>query len=140
VSDATCRACGGQWPPADDFIADCGPARAYLHDDQFFPGWTVLVLKRHASELYDLEREERAALTEAVSDVARALGEVYGAAKLNYALLGNVLPHIHWHLIPRRPDDPSPREPVWAVPHEPRSLSSEERRARIDAIRARLSR
>ena len=134
----TCRACGSDWPPADAFIADCGPARAYLHEDQFFPGWTLLILKRHATELYELDRAERAALMEAVTDVARALAGVFDAVKMNYELLGNLLPHIHWHLVPRGPDDPIPQQPVWTLPHAPRPLAPAERRARIEAIRARL--
>ena len=140
MSAGTCRACRGEWPAEAAFIADCGPAKAYLHDDQFFGGWTVLVLNRHVTELYELGRDERAALMDAVSEVARALAAVYGAVKMNYALLGNQLPHIHWHLIPRTADDPNPREPVWTYPHEPRLLSPADQRRRIDAIRARLGR
>jgi diadenosine tetraphosphate (Ap4A) HIT family hydrolase len=138
VSADACRACLRDWPPADDFIAECGPANAYLHDDQFFPGWTLLILKRHATELYELDRAERAALIEAVTDVSRALAAVFDAVKMNYELLGNLLPHIHWHLVPRRADDPIPRQPVWTLPHEPRRLPPAERRARIEAIRAQL--
>lgn len=138
MSAPGCRACRSDWPPADDFIAECGPAKAFLHDDQFFPGWTVVILKRHATELYELDAGERAALMDAVADVSRALATVYDAVKMNYALLGNLLPHIHWHLIPRRKDDPLPREPVWALSHEPRTLSAAERRERIEAIRAQL--
>jgi len=139
VSADECRACLRDWPPADAFIADCGPAKAYLHEDQFFPGWTLLILKRHATELYELDGAERAALMEAVTDVSRALAAVYDAVNMNYELLGNLLPHIHWHLVPRRADDPIPRQPVRALPHEPRLLSPAERRARIEAIRARLT-
>ena len=139
MSADECRACLRDWPPADAFIADCGPAKAYLHEDQFFPGWTLLILKRHATELYELDGAERAALIEAVTDVSRALAAVYDAVKMNYELLGNLLPHIHWHLVPRRADDPIPRQPVWALPHEPRLLPPAERRARIEAIRARLT-
>jgi diadenosine tetraphosphate (Ap4A) HIT family hydrolase len=140
VSAAACRACGGEWPAAAAFIADCGPARAYLHDDQYFAGWTVLVLKRHATELYELDAEERHALMDSVSAVARALASVYAAVKMNYALLGNQLPHIHWHLIPRAADDPIPLEPVWTHPHAPRALSPGEQRTRIEAIRTHLGR
>ena len=140
MSAADCRACRSDWPPADDFIAECGPAKVYLHDDQFFPGWTLVILTRHATELYDLERAERAALMEAVTEVAQALAAVYGAVKMNYALLGNVLPHIHWHLVPRRADDPIPTQPVWTLSHAPRALPAAERRQRIEAIRARLRR
>jgi len=101
VSAAECRACRGDWPPAETLIADCGPANAYLYADQFFPGWTVLVLKRHATELWELARDERNALMDGVTEVSRALAAVYEAKKMNYELLGNALPHIHWHLVPR---------------------------------------
>ena len=139
-SAENCRACRGEWPPADAFIADCGPAAAYLHHDQFFAGWTVVVLKRHATELWELAREERNALMDGVTEVARALADVYGAAKMNYELLGNQLPHIHWHLVPRLPDDPIARQPVWTLPHEPVELPPAERAARIAAIARRLGR
>ena len=133
-----CSACTGQWPQPGQRIADFDQSIAYLHDDQFFPGWTLLVLKRHATEIWELERGERHALMDGVADVARALAAVYDAKKMNYELLGNELPHIHWHLVPRRADDPAPRRPVWTHAHEPRPLSPAEQRARIDAIRARL--
>jgi diadenosine tetraphosphate (Ap4A) HIT family hydrolase len=140
VSASACRACRGEWPPADAFIADCGPAKAYLHDDQFFAGWTVVVLKRHVTELYDLDRDERAALMDAVSEVARAVATVYAAVKMNYALLGNQLPHIHWHLIPRTANDPIPRDAVWTHAHAPRALSPADQRTSIAALRTRLER
>ncbi|TKB52228.1 MAG: hypothetical protein E8D50_10325 [Nitrospira sp.] len=49
MKDPTCKACQGSWPREDHFIADLGLSKAYLHDDQFFPGWTVVVFKRHAT-------------------------------------------------------------------------------------------
>ena len=119
MNESTCKACSGTWPRADLFIADLGLSRAYLHDDQFFPGWTVLVFCRHATELFHLAPTERMQLTEEVSLIAKVLGQVYEARKINYELLGNQLPHIHWHLIPRLAADPAPLEPVWRVPHEP---------------------
>jgi len=119
VSAAECRACRGDWPPAETLIADCGPANAY-------------------PELWELARDERDALMDGVTEVSRALAAVYEAKKMNYELLGNALPHIHWHLVPRRADDPVPRLPVWTHAHEPLALSPAEQRARIAAIRTRL--
>ncbi|NJN71032.1 MAG: HIT family protein [Nitrospira sp.] len=119
LSDMTCTACQGSWPRQDHFIANLGSSKAYLHEDQFFPGWTVVVVQRHATELFQLAPTERAQLIEEVSLVAKILSEVYQAKKINYELLGNQLPHIHWHLVPRLADDPAPREPVWCVPHDP---------------------
>lgn len=119
VSDPTCKACQGIWPKEDHFIADLGLSKVYLHEDQFFPGWTVVVFKRHAIELFHLAPTERIQLMEEVSLVAKTLAQVYEAKKINYELLGNQLPHIHWHVIPRLAGDPAPLEPVWRVQHVP---------------------
>jgi diadenosine tetraphosphate (Ap4A) HIT family hydrolase len=139
VSAADCPACLGRWPDPVCRIADLGPAVLYLHDDQFFPGWSVLVLKRHATELYELIREERVALMETVSRVAQALAATYGARKMNYALLGNLIPHVHWGVLPRLADDPAPKDPVWSVRHAPRRLAPGELADRVAAIRGALS-
>lgn len=134
MTDLACRACRGIWPAQDHFIADLGSSRAYLHDDQFFPGWTVIVLKQHATELFQLAPTERHQLMETVSLVAKTLAQVFDARKMNYELLGNQLPHIHWHLIPRLVGDPAPLEPVWRIPHPPVSLAAAPLQERIRRI------
>jgi diadenosine tetraphosphate (Ap4A) HIT family hydrolase len=135
MSTPACKACVGTWPDRSHFIAECELTRAYLHDDQFFPGWTVLVLKRHATELFHLSRDERSRLMEEVSGVAALLAQKWQAVKINYELLGNQLPHIHWHLIPRLPQDPAPLEPVWRIAHEPVRLASDALASEIDRLR-----
>ena len=138
VMDVTCTACSRQWPSTDYRIADCGTSLAYLFEDQFFPGWTVLVLKRHATELFQLSANERSELIEEVSMVGQALMEVFHAAKINYELLGNQLPHIHWHIIPRLTNDPAPRDPVWTVRHEKQPLTPTDLAERVALVRSRL--
>ena len=135
MNDHACKACGGTWPSREHFIAECSLTKAYLHDDQFFPGWTVLVLKRHATELFHLSREERSSLIEEVAGVAAVLAEEWRAVKINYELLGNQLPHIHWHLIPRLSQDPAPLEPVWRVSQEPVRLAPETLASRVNRLR-----
>ena len=120
------------------FVADLPTSRVYLNEDQFFPGWVFVVLKRHAIELYELEPVERAALIEDVNRVARALARVYQPVKMNYELLGNQVPHIHWHLVPRLESDPEPLGPVWRVAHEPKKLPGADVAGRIAQIRAAL--
>jgi len=138
VSRDSCPACTGKWPDEGQCIADCGTSIAYLHDDQFFAGWTFVVLKRHATELWQLEAVERERLMGEVSRVAQAVATAFGAVKMNYELLGNQIAHIHWHLIPRPANDPAPRQPVWTVAHEPVRLPPAEFAARIALIRAHL--
>ena len=137
---SACTACGGHWPDPVDRIAELRESILYLHTDQFFPGWSVLVLRRHATELFELEPDERARLMDEVSDVAQAVKLAFDARKVNYALFGNLVPHVHWHLIPRLATDPAPSEPVFAVSHEPVRLRRIERADRIARIRGRLGR
>jgi diadenosine tetraphosphate (Ap4A) HIT family hydrolase len=139
-STPSCPICHGHWPLADHRIADCGLTIAYLHEDQFFPGWTVLVFKRHATELTQLTAKERSELIEEVTTVAQAVAAVFQPVKLNYALLGNQLPHIHWHVVPRLREDPAPLEAIWSVKHEPKRLSPEAREQRLAQLREQLGR
>ena len=139
MNEPTCKACQGSWPREDHVIADLGLSRAYLHEDQFFPGWTVIVFKRHATELFHLAPTERIQLMEEVNLVAKTLAQVYEAKKINYELLGNQLPHIHWHVIPRLAGDPAPLEPVWLVQHEPVRLAPPNLPQQIQRIQTRLN-
>jgi diadenosine tetraphosphate (Ap4A) HIT family hydrolase len=138
VTAESCPACTGRFSSPAQKIAELGTSVLYLGDDQFFPGWCILLLKRHATELWQLAPAERATLMDEVTRVAQALAVTFDAVKMNYELLGNQVAHIHWHLVPRRADDPSPRMPAWTVGHEPRRLSAAETAERVARIRAQL--
>jgi diadenosine tetraphosphate (Ap4A) HIT family hydrolase len=96
----SCKICEKVWPPDDHYIGDLGLTKAYLFEDQFFAGWTVLVLKAHRTELFQLTQDERTELIEEVSRVGEALTKILDVGKINSELLGNQVPHIHWHVIP----------------------------------------
>lgn len=119
----SCKICRNAWPPPDHFIGDMGLTKAYLFEDQFFSGWTVLVLKDHRTELFQLTREDRGLLMEEVSRMGEALSRVFAVNKINSELLGNQVPHIHWHVIPRLMTDSDPLKPVWCIDHESINLS-----------------
>jgi diadenosine tetraphosphate (Ap4A) HIT family hydrolase len=138
VTAEGCPACTAQFSSPAQKVAELGTSTVYLNDDQFFPGWCMLLLKRHATELWQLAPAERSALMDEVTRVAQALAVVFDAVKMNYELLGNQVGHIHWHLIPRRADDPAPRMPAWTVEHAPRRLTAAETAERIARIRAQL--
>ena len=139
MTDTPCVMCDKYGRSGDALhIADLVLSRVFLHEDQFFPGYVLLVLRRHVTELYDLPAPERATLMEEVSRVAQAVAQVFRPVKMNYELLGNQIGHIHWHLVPRRADDPAPRMPTWTVEHAPRRLSAAGTAERIARIRAQL--
>lgn len=109
-----------------------------LNRDQFFPGYCFVFTKKHVTELFHLDRETRGAVTEEVSSVAEALYSVFRPAKINYELLGNMVPHMHWHVVPRFETDPLWPRPIWSEPHDEVVLAPQEYAARIDKIREQL--
>jgi len=109
-----------------------------LNRDQFFQGYCFVVAKQHVSELFHLDIQTRSTIIEEVNSVAAALFTVFTPAKINYELLGNMVPHMHWHVIPRFTDDPLWPRPIWSETHEPLALSAEACAQRIIKIRAGL--
>jgi diadenosine tetraphosphate (Ap4A) HIT family hydrolase len=108
-----------------------------------YPGLCRVILGRHAVEMTDLDEGERASLMAVVFAVEEAVRETMRPDKMNLASLGNVVPHVHWHLIPRFRDDRHFPGPIWSAPKREAAIPPE-RRARAEelgaAIRARLER
>ena len=48
-----------------------------------------------------------------MAHLAAAIETAFRPHKMNYELLGNLVPHLHWHLFPRSADDPDRLRPVW---------------------------
>jgi len=109
-----------------------------LNSDQFFPGYCFVFTKNHVTELFLLDASTRGAVIEEVNRVAAALYAAFKPAKINYELLGNMVPHMHWHVVPRFTSDPLWPRPIWSEPHAPVILTGEETAARINLIRSSL--
>ncbi|MGI4720444.1 MAG: HIT family protein [Janthinobacterium lividum] len=84
-------------------------------DDANYPGFCRVILRDHVREMSDLSNEDRLLVNEAVYQVELAVREVMQPLKVNVASLGNVVPHLHWHVIPRYADDAHFPAPVWAA-------------------------
>jgi diadenosine tetraphosphate (Ap4A) HIT family hydrolase len=119
-------------------IAELEMCYVLLNRDQFFTGYTFVVTKKHVTELFHLEKKERQMVIEEVNGVAAALYNLYGADKINYELLGNMSPHMHWHIIPRFRSDALWPRPVWSEQHPERDLTESEYAARTAHIRDHL--
>jgi diadenosine tetraphosphate (Ap4A) HIT family hydrolase len=105
-----CTNSGGHLIHAD------GQLRVIVVDDPDYPGFVRVVWNAHVREMTDLSAAERAHLMQAVFVVERAQREVLRPHKINVASLGNMTPHLHWHLVPRFEDDAHFPKPIWAEP------------------------
>ena len=108
-----------------------------------FPAFYRVVWNAHVAEFSDLSAEERVHCMDAVTVVEQALRQHLAPTKVNIAALGNMVPHLHWHVIARFDWDSHFPAPVWAAARReaPAALLAEvvARRAALEtAMAARL--
>ncbi len=84
-----------------------------LIPNQYFVGSTYFQSKTCVTELHELDAAQRAEYQREMVEVTSAMWRAFAPRKLNYELLGNTCPHLHWFLTPRYPSDPHPRGPIW---------------------------
>jgi len=139
LCDRLARARRGEHP---GLIAVLPESTVFLADTQGCPGWCVLVLNDHAEHLDDLPLSRQERLFADVAAVARAIRAVHGPVRINYECLGNQSPHVHWHVIPRHANDPTPREAVWGWTREALrgQMPESDRRGQIEALRTTMTR
>jgi diadenosine tetraphosphate (Ap4A) HIT family hydrolase len=89
--------------------------RVVLVEDPDYPGFCRVILNRHLPEMTDLPPGERLRLMETVFAVEQALRAALAPDKVNLASLGNLTPHLHWHVIPRYIDDRHFPNPIWGA-------------------------
>jgi diadenosine tetraphosphate (Ap4A) HIT family hydrolase len=94
-----------------------------------FPAFYRVVWRSHVAEFTDLARADRLHCMEAVAGVEEVLREALAPTKINLASLGNVVPHLHWHVIARFADDSHFPQPIWGVRQRDPSPSMAERLA-----------
>ncbi len=109
---------------------------AYLQRANVQRGYTVVVWRgRHVAEPTELSPDEASAYWLEVIRVARALETHFHPVKTNYNVLGNSLPHLHTHIIPRYSDDPRPGWPFPFPDGEPDPIDIQILRVDADALR-----
>ena len=113
---------------------------AYLQRADIQRGYTVVVWRgRHVAEPTELEPGEAAAYWLEVLRVGRALERHLEPVKLNYDILGNSLPHLHTHVIPRYAVDPRPGWPFPFPEGDPGPSDDPTYRVDVEALRALLA-
>jgi diadenosine tetraphosphate (Ap4A) HIT family hydrolase len=113
---------------------------AYLQRADVQRGYTVVIWHgRHVTEPTELDDAEASGYWAEVLSVAQALISFYGPLKMNYETLGNSLPHLHTHLVPRFIDDPRPGQPFPLSAQQPDAKIPESKlRADAEALRKLL--
>ncbi len=100
-----------------------------------FPAFYRVVWNAHVAEFSDLTAAERAHCMEAVTVVEQALRQHLSPTKINLAALGNMVPHLHWHVIARFDWDSHFPAPVWAAAQRPSPAALEATlQARLPAL------
>src|SRR3954469_8058276 len=104
-------------------------------------GYTLVIWRgRHVVEPFELSDDETTTYWLDVLKVAKAISAYFKPIKMNYETLGNTVPHLHTHLIPRYREDPAPGRPFPLLPQNGNEMPINDRVLRADsfAIRALL--
>jgi diadenosine tetraphosphate (Ap4A) HIT family hydrolase len=125
-----------------DEVATLRAATLYLPHNQTYRGHCVLVFDpRHATRLDELTPREWAEFSADLHASTRAIAAVCAPDHFNVASLGNVMPHLHWHVVPRYKTDPRWGAPIWSADSREdlqRRLEPADRAGLLDGLRAAL--
>src|SRR5262245_50260480 len=126
-----CWFCGKQ--PGQPFYIG-SVADAYLERHAIARGHAIVVCRgRHVADFTTLTTSEAAAYWLDVHTAARMIEQVFAPGHMNYQLSGNLVPHLHVHLVPRYVDDPAPGRPL---PWEPKPVADTEFDTQVQQLRA----
>ncbi|MBI2311486.1 MAG: HIT family protein [Betaproteobacteria bacterium] len=124
--------------PGGELVWQGPDLRVVLVADPDYPGLCRVIWNRHVAEMTDLDEVDRLRLMRAVFAVESAVRRALVPDKINLASLGNQVPHLHWHVIPRRRDDRHFPHPIWSAPQRPAfPPSREDRVAQLRTVLAR---
>lgn len=97
-----------------------GPRCRVIHvEERGYPGFCRVIWNAHIREMSDLGAADREHCMHIVFAVERVLRAAMHPDKINLASLGNMVAHLHWHVIPRFVDDPHFPQPIWDVRQRP---------------------
>jgi len=139
--------CAFDSPRADvtphwDLVARLSVWSWYLPKNQTYRGHGILVFDpRHAIRLDQLTSGEWQAYAADLRRATRTIVAVCKPDHVNVELLGNLMPHLHWHVVPRYKNDGRWGQPIWApdVNEQPeRRLAADDRAGLLETLRAAL--
>ena len=137
-SNYTCPVCSfSLWHP----ISRLSVSALGLYNDSRFPGRCILILDTHAEDFAELNANLAKAFVMDAQNAARAIRKVTNSVRINYAILGNQVPHIHFHLIPRgAPNDPDFTRSPWDTGVEKTEMDGARAQRLVQDIRTEIDR
>lgn len=112
--------------------------RVILADDPDYAGFCRVIWQQHVKEMTDLSEADRGHFMAVVFAVEQVLRESLHPDKINLASLGNQVPHLHWHVIPRFAGDAHFPDPVWAArKRDPQTIRTDQIRL-LEQMKRRL--
>ncbi len=125
-----------------DFIGALSISSLYLSKNQTYRGYSLLVFDaRHVERLDELSADEWSAFALDLSIAHNAISRVTRPDHMNIELLGNVIRHLHWHIVPRYRSDPRWGGPIWTTAQahmQVTALPESEQLALVEQIRNAL--
>jgi len=115
MSPTRCELC---YPTGEDVLFANDRYRVIAvggEEGKCYRGFSRVVWNEHVREMSDLSVEARDTLMYAIYRVEAALRLSLNPDKINLASLGNMTPHLHWHVIPRFQHDPTFPKPIWVA-------------------------
>ncbi len=106
----TCDLCQ---QPGGTVVWQSAQCRVVRVDDPHYPGFCRVIWQAHVREMTDLAPADRETLMRVVFAVESVVRRLFAPDKINLASFGNMVPHVHWHIIPRWQDDRHFPDPVW---------------------------
>lgn len=125
--------------PGGEVLHQGAQFRVVLVQDDLYPGFCRVIWHQHVKEVTDLSELDRMLLMDVLWQVEHVVREVMQPEKINLASFGNMVPHLHWHIIPRYTDDAHFPAPVWAeAKRAPEPASLAVRFERLPALRVKM--
>ncbi len=120
-------------------VAALSASTLYLSKNQTYRGHCLLILDlKHATRPEQLSAGEWTAFCSDLHRSSIAITRTVKPDHINVAALGNLVPHLHWHIVPRYRSDPRWGGPIWSPDMPDTRLTAAEQRELINDLRSAL--
>ena len=101
------------------YITDLKLCQVRLQDNKKFP-WIMLIPKRKGvGQILDLNRKDQIQLMDEIQYCSKIMKKNFKCVNLNVEKVGNIVPQLHIHIIPRHKKDPTWPLSIWVIKGKP---------------------